>query len=100
MYFSDELIDELADQWDAIDAENFDSELIDAYLTQLDIRENDRDIFGHLNRPNSDGNDDEPGMWQHGAGLPPCSVCAGLSRFSYHRLCSNLRRFGAKHFCW
>ena len=32
----DELIDELADRWDAMDAENFDSELIDAYLMQLD----------------------------------------------------------------
>ena len=35
----DELIDELADCWDAMDAEDFDSALIDAYLARLDNME-------------------------------------------------------------
>lgn len=35
----DELIDELAKRWDAMDDENFDSALIDAYLAQLDKNE-------------------------------------------------------------
>jgi hypothetical protein len=35
----DELVDEMADQWDAMDDENFDPQLITVYLNEMSTKE-------------------------------------------------------------
>ena len=63
------------------------------------VREDDRDLFSHLNRADPDGDDAQPRMGRHGPELSALPVRTRFSGLSHYRLCSNLRRFGTGNRC-